>query len=227
MSKMNASGDISARAAQIAHVRSAAAFDKRTADAPRALPADIGRHRPVGGQVKRAIDIALALIALVLFAPMFLLVAVLLRVVLGRPILVAEHYIGFAGQVFTAYTFRTSPVYRAREPANHPTIATCVASFRESGLDCLPQLLNILRGDMSFVGPRPVTVEEFGRRGHCAPDYFAARPGLVSLCRPDRSGKFGYKRRLALERYYVRRWSVSLDLALLANAAVAVRHLSN
>ena len=184
-----------------------------------AQPAGNGGHRPVGGHLKRAIDVALTLAALMLLAPMLALIAVLLRVGLGRPILVAERHIGFAGQLFTAYTFRTSPLHGAREP----NIASCLASFRDSKLFRLPQLLSILRGDMSFVGPRPVTRAEFDPRGYCAPDYFAAKPGLVGLG----SGKFGSRRRAALERYYVRRWSVWLDLALLINAVAASRALDD
>jgi exopolysaccharide production protein ExoY len=182
------------------------------------------RHRLVGGHVKRAIDLALALTALMFLAPLFVLVAILLRVGLGRSVLVAERHIGFAGKVFTTYTFDTSPIGRAGDPA----IAACLASLRDSQIDRLPQLLSILRGDMSFVGPRPVTLDVFGRHGNFAPDYLLAKPGLVGLRPSDRSGMFDYaKRATALDRYYVRRWSVWLDLALLAKSVVAVRDINN
>ena len=222
MSKMDASAGRFAHAAEAAPFRRAPAFDPHKTNAPPAQLGGVRRHLPVGGYVKRAIDIALALLALVVLAPMFVLVAVLLRVGLGRPILVAEQHIGFAGRVFTAYTFRTSPIHQACEVASNPTIATCLASLRYSELDWLPLLLTVVRGDMSFVGPRPVTFDEFDRGGHCGPDYFTARPGLVGLHLADRSGKFGDKRRAALDRYYVRRWSVGLDLAILGSAVVAV-----
>ena len=222
MSKMIVSGDISAQAAPLTSVPP---FDSRRANAPRTQPGGVGWHRPVGGHVKRAIDVALALLALVLLAPMFLLVAVLLRVSLGRSILVAERHIGFAGHIFKAYTFRTSPIRRARELSGDPTNATCLAFLRDSGVDRLPRLLGILRGDMSFVGPRPVALDEFGRCGHCAPDYFAARPGLVGLRRVDEVG--GSRRRAALDHYYARQWSVWLDFALLASAVASLRNLSN
>ena len=225
MSKTNASAGRFAHATEATPFRHAPAFDPHKSQAPPAQPCGVRQQLPVGGYVKRAIDVALALLALVVLTPMFVLVAVLLRVGLGRPILIAEQHIGFAGQVFTAYAFRTSPIYRARELASNPTIATCLASLRDSELDRLPQLLSILRGDMSFVGPRPVTLGKFNRRGQCAPDYFAARPGLVGLRRADRSGKLGYRRRAALERYYARRWSVWLDLVLLANTVAEVRDL--
>ena len=211
--------------AQAAPLTSAPVFDSSRANAPPAQPGGVVWNRPVGGHVKRAIDVALALLAFVLLAPMFLLVAVLLRVSLGRPILVAERHIGFAGHIFTACTFRTSPISHARELSGDH--ATCLVFLRDSGVDRLPQLLGILRGDMSFVGPRPVALDEFGRCGYCAPDYFAARPGLVGLRRVDAVGISGSRRRAALDRYYARRWSVWLDFALLASAVASLRNLSN
>ena len=182
------------------------------------------RHRPVGGHVKRAIDVALALTALMLLSPLFVLVAILLRVDLGRPVLVAERHLGFAGKVFTTYTFRSSPIGRAGDPA----IAACLASLRDSQIDRLPKLLSILRGDMSFVGPRPVTLDAFDRRGYFGQDYLSAKPGLVGLRPSDRSGTFDYARRAAaLDRFYVRRWSVWLDLALLAKSVAVVRDIND
>jgi exopolysaccharide production protein ExoY len=177
------------------------------------------RHRPVGGHVKRAIDVALALTALMVLAPLFVLVALLLRVVLGRSVLVAERHIGFAGKVFTTYTFGTSPIGNTG-----PVVAACLATLRDSQIDRLPQLLSILRGDLSFVGPRPVTLDVFARHGSFAPDYLLAKPGLVGLRPSHRSGMCAYaKRAPALDRYYVRRWSLWLDLALLAKSVVGAR----
>ena len=169
------------------------------------------RDRPVGGHAKRAIDIALAAGALVLLAPMLLLIAALLHVGLGRRIFVAQQRIGFAGRYFTAYSFRTSPNYGVRN-----AFTTClVGALRDSGLDRLPQLVSILRGDMSFVGPRPV---EVGHPGPYRPDYFAARPGLFDIRQLDRSGHLGHRRLAARDRYYVRQWSIWLDLAVLARS---------
>jgi exopolysaccharide production protein ExoY len=182
------------------------------------------RRGPVGGHVKRAIDVALALTALIFLAPLFVLVAILLRVGLGRSVLVAERHIGFAGKVFTTYTFRTSPIGRAGDPA----IAACLATLRDSQIDRLPKLLSILRGDMSFVGPRPVTLDAFDRRGYFGQDYLSAKPGLIGLRPSDRSNTFDYARRAAaLDRFYVRRWSVLLDLALLAKSVAVVRDIND
>ena len=174
------------------------------------------RDWPVDGLAKRAIDIALAAIALVLLGPMFLLIVALLHIALGRRIFVAQQRIGFAGQRFTAYLFRTSPNDGVRNLTGEPLLTTClVSSLRDSGLDRLPQLVSILRGDMSFVGPRPVEVDH---RRLYGPDYFAARPGLFGMRQLDRSGHLGDRRLGAHDRYYVRQWSIWLDLAVLARS---------
>jgi exopolysaccharide production protein ExoY len=214
-------------AAIAAHVANADSFisaiDSRKTKAALAQPCGVDRHSPVGGRLKRAIDVTLALLALVLLAPIILLVAILLRIGIGRPLLFAEDHVGFGGKVFTAYTFRTAPIHHANKLLSTPTIATCLGTLRGAGLDRLPQLLSILRGEMSFVGPRAIALDELDRPGHFAPDYFKARPGLVGLRQADRIGIAGYRRHAALDRYYVRRWSIWLDLTLLANAVVAVR----
>jgi lipopolysaccharide/colanic/teichoic acid biosynthesis glycosyltransferase len=144
---------------------------------------------------------------------MFVLIAALLHVGLGRCIFVAQQRIGFAGRRFTTYLFRTSPDDGVRNLADEPALTTCLVSVvHDSGLDRLPQLVSILRGDMSFVGPRPVEV------GHPGPypDYFAARPGLFGMRQIDRAGHLRARRCAAHDRYYVRRWSFWLDLAVLA-----------
>lgn len=178
------------------------------------------RDRPVGGLAKRAIDVALAATALVLLAPMFVLIAALLYVGFGRPVFVAQQRIGFAGRRFTAYMFRTMPNDGVRNLADEPALTTCLVSvLRDSGLDRLPQLLSILRGDMSFVGPRPISLD---RSGHGRPDYFAARPGLIGMYRTDRFGCLGDRRRAAMDRHYARRWTIWLDLAVLAGSLASV-----
>jgi exopolysaccharide production protein ExoY len=217
MSKTKASASIIAYGADAASSSSTSRFDLSKTHV-------LSRHRPVGGHIKRAIDVTLALTALMVLAPLFVLVTILLRVVLGRSVLVAERHIGFAGKVFTTYRFRTSPIGHTADPA----VAACLATLRDSQIDRLPQLLSILRGDMSFVGPRPVTLEVFGRHGNFAPDYLLAKPGLIGLRPSDRSGIFDYAKCAAeLDRYYVRRWSVWLDLALLAKSVGAVRGIND
>jgi lipopolysaccharide/colanic/teichoic acid biosynthesis glycosyltransferase len=178
------------------------------------------QDRPVGGHAKRVIDITLAAIALVLLAPMFLLIIALLQISFGHPVFVAQQRVGFRGRHFTTYLFRTSPNHGVRNETGEPALIACLAgSLRDSGLDGLPQLVSILRGDMSFVGPRLIGPD---RSGHGHADYFAARPGLIGVYRTNRFGSLGERRRAAIDRYYARRWTIWLDLAALwGNLATA------
>ena len=153
-------------------------------------------------------DITLALTTLVLLAPMLLIVAAMLRVVIGRPIISEQKLVGFGGEVFTAYQFRTI--------SEDEKIGTCLGT---RGLDKLPRLFNILRGDMSFVGPQPLTVEEHNRGLACT--YFLARPGLIGLQHTQNARDLNGFKRAALDRHYVRRWSLGLDLILLIKGAAA------
>jgi len=171
----------------------------------------VARRRPVGGAVKRSIDLVLALTAVVLLSPTILLVAVL-RTCVGRAILVSEDYVGFNGQVFTAYTFGSMP----DEPPGD-WVRACLRMLREARLDRLPLFYSILRGDMSFVGPHPLRRTELDRDGCGVQAYLAAKPGLINLRRANRSG------RRAFARYYAQRWSLWLDVVLLASAITAVR----
>jgi exopolysaccharide production protein ExoY len=179
--------------------------------AARLRPGNTNDNRPVGGLLKRAIDVALAATILVLLFPLFLLIAVVLHMGLARSVFTAEQRIGFAGRRFTSYVFTTSPDNGQRN--SEPWLATClVSTLANSGLDRLPELVSILRGDMSFVGPRPV---EAGRPGSHRSGHLAARPGLIGLCRSGRHDRLGSRRRAAMDRYYVRHWTVWLDIAVL------------
>jgi lipopolysaccharide/colanic/teichoic acid biosynthesis glycosyltransferase len=174
------------------------------------------RDRPVGGHAKRAIDVVLAAIALLVLAPMFLLITAVLYVSYGHPIFVAQRRLGFAGRRFTGYSFRTSSNDGAQDLADDPALTTTLVGWlRQSGLSGLPQLVSILRGDMSFVGPRPV---EVGNPRPPSPHYFAARPGLLGMRHVDRLGDLRDRRRALHDRFYVRRWTIWLDLAVLARS---------
>jgi lipopolysaccharide/colanic/teichoic acid biosynthesis glycosyltransferase len=166
----------------------------------------------LGGALKRAMDLVMALAALVLLAPLMLMLAATLRLALGRPILIEEKLIGFGGEPFTAYRFRTAS-------GGEETVA-CLKAF---GLDKLPQLFNVLRGDMSFVGPQPLAFDERGATPPHASEYLMARPGLIGLTPPRGEAGAGGSSRAELDRYYVRRWSLGLDLKLLFRSIAAPR----
>jgi exopolysaccharide production protein ExoY len=149
----------------------------------RALGGALGRLR------KRTFDIVMASIALVVLAPMLLVTAGLIRVLIGKSAIVAKQWIGFGGKAFEAYQFRTavegsedrrSALSRRND---HCWAANLGDSLQASGLDKLPLLLNVLRGDMSMIGPRPIVAHELSRYSSQMPEYFTARPGLTGVWR--------------------------------------------
>ncbi len=176
--------------------------------------------------LKRSIDVAGAALLLLLAAPTFALVFLLVRAD-GGPALVARPRVGRGGRDFGCLTFR-APAVGGAPDGERRRLTRLGRALRRTGLDELPQLLNVLRGDMSLVGPRPVTREELGRShalfgGEAA--YLSVRPGLVGPCQVcGRGGDLGARERVALEVAYVQRPSLRGDLAILAKAlGAAVR----
>jgi exopolysaccharide production protein ExoY len=200
------------------------------------------REVPVGGVLKRMMDIVLSLLALVLISPLMLVIAALIRVVMGGPIIFRHDRIGFNGQMFRCYKFRSMVVdadevlsrYLASNPAaaaewrqkqklrDDPRVGCLGKVLRKSSLDELPQLYNVLRGDMSLIGPRPVVPDELDRYGDYAAECLAARPGVTGMWQVSGRSSVDYSTRVALDRYYVRRWSLWLDLVLLIKTIPAV-----
>jgi exopolysaccharide production protein ExoY len=94
---------------------------------------------------------------------------------------------------------------------NDPRVTRIGAILRESSLDELPQLFNVLMGSMSIVGPRPVTEDELSRYGASVKAYTACRPGITGLWQVTGRGTTSYETRVSCDAYYARRWSLSLD----------------
>ncbi len=187
----------------------------------RAAEAEIAASaEPLGGVAKRVTDIVLASLGLILLAPLMLIVGALVRIFLGGPAVVSQARIGFAGTIFNCYRFRTMA-------AVADDGSGCLGRvLRESGIDELPQLFNVLRGDMSLVGPRPVVAGELKYYGRHLRHYLSARPGLTGVWQTGGRGPRNDRERAARDRYYVRHWSTGLDLALLARSLAAALNKS-
>ena len=196
----------------------------------------------LGGPAKRAMDIAIASLALVLVCPLMLMLVVLVHLSMGGPAFFAHRRVGRNGKVFRCYKFRTMVTngdevlqqYLAANPhaavewamarklQNDPRVTALGRLLRKSSLDELPQLINILRGEMSCVGPRPVTLDELERYGAHAPDYLSTRPGLTGLWQVSGRSSLSYEDRVALDSTYVRNWSLWLDIVLMLKTIPAV-----
>jgi exopolysaccharide production protein ExoY len=159
-------------------------------------------------------------IGLLVLMPIMLVTAVLIRLLVGEPVIIPEDMIGFGGRVFVAYRFRTKV---ENASANH-WAEYLVEALRRSGLDKLPQLFNVIRGDMSLVGPRPRVADDFLHSFARAPECLLARPGLTGMWQVYGRNRDNHRTEVALDRYYVRHWSIRLDFALLNNATLAIHH---
>ncbi len=197
---------------------------------------------PVGGLFKRMLDIVIAGTALVLLSPLLLAVTLLIYTTMGRPIVFPQRRLGFHGRPFACLKFRTmvndadtalrshlanSPEaareWSVRQKLEHdPRVTVLGRLLRRSSIDELPQLLNVLRGDMSCVGPRPVVHDEMARYGRYWKYYTRARPGLTGAWQVSGRNRLSYPKRVALDTQYVRKWSVARDLWILVKTIPAV-----
>lgn len=183
---------------------------------------------------KRAVDFTGSLILLLALAPAFLLISLLVAKSGGKAIF-GHRRVGRGGEWFTCYKFRTmvpnaqevlekvlaeSPAMRAEwardeKLRNDPRVTKIGEFLRKTSLDELPQLINVLKGDMSLVGPRPVTEEGVGHYGKALRWYLVVRPGMTGLWQVSGRNRVGFRRRVALDTCYVRNQSFLLDLQIL------------
>jgi len=182
-----------------------------------------------GAALKRALDVALASALLALLAPVLLLVALLVRLTSRGPVLYRQERVGLDGRPFTMLKFRT--MRAGAEEGTGPVFAgprdprrTAVGGvLRRLSLDELPQLWNVIRGDMSLVGPRPERPEFVGRFRREHPGYMlrhSLRAGVTGWAQVHGlRGRSSIEERLAFDLDYARRWSVLLDLEILVRTA--------
>lgn len=200
-----------------------------------------GRGQPQHRPFKRVLDIAGTLVLGLVFSPVILVVLVILCCE-GGPVLFRHRRIGRDGEIFECLKFRTmvpdadrvlrellekSPELKTEWLRNHklkvdPRITVTGRFLRKTSLDELPQLWNIMRGEMSLVGPRPVVLDELTRYGRYARRYLSVRPGLTGLWQVSGRNDTSYRRRVLLDVYYVMNQSVWLDLRILARTVLVV-----
>lgn len=192
--------------------------------------------------VKRSFDIAVSGALLLILSPLFLLIMLAVRVSSPGPVFYRERRVGRFGKHFTIYKFRSMFTraylrkvlnYRANEHAHmqlrmekkrarDPRITRVGALLRRLSLDELPQLINILKGDMSLVGPRPVIDAELSHYGDHALFYNMMYPGLSGLWQVSGRSDVSYPARISMDVAYCQKWSLVLDMVILARTLPAV-----
>ena len=167
--------------------------------------------------LKRALDVVVSAFSLVLLSPVLVAVAVIVWME-GSPVLFRQQRPGYKGVPFFALKFRSMIDHRDEQGRLLPDEARITrlgAFLRRSSLDELPQLWNVLRGDMSLVGPRPLLMQYLDRytpeqaRRHSVP------PGITGWAQVNGRNDLAWEKRLALDVWYVDHWSFSLDLRIL------------
>jgi lipopolysaccharide/colanic/teichoic acid biosynthesis glycosyltransferase len=178
--------------------------------------------------VKRVIDVAAASLLLVVLAPLMAAIAVAVRATSPGEALFRQARVGRNGKPFTIYKFRTMVRDAPRSPlgsycyANDPRITRVGRALRATSLDELPQLLNVVRGDMSFVGPRPDLPHHAERYTAAQRRRLDVRPGITGWAQVNGRNAIPWERRIELDLEYVARWSLQLDAAIGLRTIAAV-----
>jgi sugar transferase EpsL len=175
--------------------------------------------------VKRWIDIAVAASVLAVGAPVLAATAALVYVDVGRPLLFRQPRVGLGGRTFELKKFRTmkDAIDRDGRPLPDGERLTVIGRFlRATSLDELPQLINVLRGDMSLVGPRPLLVEYLARYSPAQARRHEVKPGITGMAQVAGRNALSWPQKFALDLFYVDHQSLRLDLAILARTVVTV-----
>jgi lipopolysaccharide/colanic/teichoic acid biosynthesis glycosyltransferase len=204
-----------------------------------AAPLYSTRQVGLGAAAKRLLDVTGALVALVALAPVMIAAAVAIVVESGWPPIFAQKRVGHGGRLFTVYKFRSmvrdadglkEKLKKYNEVTDGPTFklkkdprVTKVGAFlRRTSLDELPQLINVLQGNMSLVGPRPALESEVMEYEPWQLARFAVKPGLTGLWQVSGRSNLGFVEMVSLDIEYSETWSLWQDIVLLARTPAAV-----
>jgi Undecaprenyl-phosphate galactose phosphotransferase WbaP len=198
--------------------------------------------QPASRIAKRAIDLGLCLLLTPLLLPLTAIIGILIAIESGFPVLYSQKRLGYDGRGFHIWKFRTmvrnaaealestlasDPVLRkewmeTQKLRNDPRITRVGKILRKTSLDELPQLWNVIKGEMSFVGPRPIVHEEVAKYKEAYSWYSRTTPGITGLWQVSGRNHTTYAERVAYDTYYVRNWSVWMDVYLLAKTVTVI-----
>lgn len=194
--------------------------------------------------IKRMFDIICTICGGLLFSPVLLWIFIWVKMDSGGPAIYKQRRVGKGGEEFNCYKFRTMVAdskerlekLLATDPKakeewerdfklkNDPRITKSGAFLRKTSLDELPQLLNVLKGEMSLVGPRPIVQKEVPKYEQYIKEYYMVLPGITGLWQVSGRSDTTYPERVAMDMWYVHNWSVWLDIILIWRTVFAVVH---
>jgi exopolysaccharide biosynthesis polyprenyl glycosylphosphotransferase len=189
--------------------------------------------------IKRAVDFVLAAVALIVLSPLFLVIAIIVKSTSSGPVFFSQDRFGYHRRVFRIYKFRSmvkdapnlmsglelqneasGPIFKIR---NDPRITSFGAFIRKTSLDELPQLWNVVRGDMSLVGPRPMSMRDVSHFNDATlMRRFSVRPGVTGFWQVWGRGSLRFDDWVELDFRYIETWSLGLDLKILAQTVPAL-----
>lgn len=175
--------------------------------------------------LKRIFDVVVGAILTVVFAPLILVVAALIAVTMGRPVLFIQRRPGLRAQPFLIYKFRTMRNDRRADGTLLPDserITFLGRALRRSSLDELPELINVLRGDMSIVGPRPLLMEYLPLYSADQARRHEIRPGITGWAQVNGRNAITWEQKFELDLWYVNNRSMWLDIKILWSTIVKV-----
>ncbi|WP_286906553.1 sugar transferase [Clostridium sp. UBA1652] len=188
---------------------------------------------------KRIFDIVSSTLLLIILSPLFLILIVLVKLDSKGPVFFGHKRIGYKGETISVYKFRSmvqnaeevlrnfTPEQKAEFEKNFkldddPRVTKIGAFLRKTSLDELPQLINIIKGDMSVVGPRPIVQKEVAKYGKYADKLFSVKPGLTGFWQANGRSDTTYDERVQMDMYYIDNRSTLLDIRILFKTVIAV-----
>jgi lipopolysaccharide/colanic/teichoic acid biosynthesis glycosyltransferase len=201
----------------------------------------ISEKKAVYNFFKRAIDIIGAILGLIILSPVFLIISIIIKLDSKGPAIFAHRRLGYKGEIIKVYKFRSMVTnaeelieklpeeqklefYRNFKLENDPRITKIGHFLRKTSLDELPQLLNILKGDLTIVGPRPIVEKELKMYGKYGEKLLTVKPGLTGYWQVNGRSDTTYEERVQLDMDYIDKRSLFLDIVIMFKTFGAVLH---
>ena len=189
--------------------------------------------------LKKIFDVSISFISLILLSPIFLILAILVKLDSKGPVFYAHKRKGKNRSDIKIYKFRTmysnadeifqsftteqkEEYYKNFKLDNDPRVTKLGGFLRKTSLDELPQLLNVLKGDLSLIGPRPIVEKEISKYGEYADKFFSVIPGITGYCQANGRSDTSYDERIQMDMYYIDNRSFMMDIKIILKTVISV-----